>query len=1066
MWLRPVLELLVLLFVASACSPSDRQQVDKLNSLSYAYHYRSLDSTEHYARKALAGTAYRDGQAEALNHLAFVSIARMDYGRAKQLLDSVAVVTDNQLELLVANVQQMRLCQRQSRNREFYDYRERAHQQLRRISEERDRLSERQQQRMVYAESELAIVESTYYYYVGQRRLSVAALAKMPAALETDTAQWLNYLYNVGAGGIVGGQTQEEIDQTEFDHLMRCYLMSLQGGYTYFMANAFEAIAEHLAVPSSREQLVSNNLPSMKFFAEQADTLLSGADLPIFLAREALKMFEQFGDVYQIAGAYRTLATCHRSSGDYPAALDYLQRALADSLINQAPDLVASICEQLSVAYAAVGDKSASDQNRNTYLDLQEETRQDRSLEARADQLEHTLSRLNLLIWGVVGAIFMLMALIWLFNKMYLRRKATAQTDVREQLAVHRRSLERAVQLNVEQRARVSLLLGITPLIDRLLHAIDHARQKQSSDAHFKQDMDYVCELTDTIVEQNNVLTEWIRLQKGELSLRIETFALQPLFDMLLGSKASFAMKGVTLSVLPTTAAVKADRVLTLFMLNTLADNARKFTPDGGTVTVQAKEQDNYVELSVADTGAGMDGQQLAHLFDRTAIVDRENDAHAGMMTQQTSHGFGLLNCKGIIDKYRKMSQIFSPCMIDAESQPGRGSRFFFRLPRGVARLLLPLLLMLTASLQAEERSPLSVAQTFADSAYFNNIRGNFMATLVYADSCRHALNVYYRQQTNGTDTMTLIGDPSVTASEIRWLHDSLPMNYGIIIDMRNETAVAALALKEWELYNYNNRIYTQLFKETSADSSLDDYCRTMQRWRSDKTIAAVLLVLLMLAIPPAYYFFYYRRRHQLDELEQLTEQLHRMEHEENRLHVSNAVLDNCLSTLKHETMYFPSRIRQLVGRGEYSALPEVAHYYRQLYGLLSIQAMRQAEGALLHLEPLDHDLLADRVLTAYLLDILRRQSKGAAVTVDYRPCNEHFVELSVTLPRLKLSDEETVRLFEPQTAHIPFLICKQIVREHGEAIHRSDYGIKAVANGEDGIVVVLKLPRQRHAST
>lgn len=73
---------------------------------------------------------------------------------------------------------------------------------------------------------------------------------------------------------------------------------------------------------------------------------------------------------------------------DYTSSLICLENALAEPLINQAPDLVASICEQLSLAYSAIDDKNNSDIYRNKYLDLREETRQDRQLEARAEQLE------------------------------------------------------------------------------------------------------------------------------------------------------------------------------------------------------------------------------------------------------------------------------------------------------------------------------------------------------------------------------------------------------------------------------------------------------------------------------------------------------------------------------------------------------------------------------------------------------------------------------------------------------------------------------------------------------
>ena len=129
---------LLSLFFFSACSPDAKRDVDKLNSSSYAFHYRNLDSAKVYADSALhLSKGYDAGRAEALNNLAFVSTIRMDFKRAYEQLREVAKVTDNQIELLVADVQLMRLCQRESKNKEFYDHRESAMRRMRRIDEEK-----------------------------------------------------------------------------------------------------------------------------------------------------------------------------------------------------------------------------------------------------------------------------------------------------------------------------------------------------------------------------------------------------------------------------------------------------------------------------------------------------------------------------------------------------------------------------------------------------------------------------------------------------------------------------------------------------------------------------------------------------------------------------------------------------------------------------------------------------------------------------------------------------------------------------------------------------------------
>ena len=1039
----------LLIVLLLSCSPPDRQAVDKLNSLSYAYHYRNLDSTELYARKAYDLSAgYDKGRAEALNNLAFVNLVRMQYNEAEERLNSIPEITDNQLQCLIAYVQQMRLCQRRSSNREFHEYRELADRTIRRIHEEYGTLSERDQRSLLYAETEYAIVNSTYYYYVGLERQSIQALEEIdPNEVQRDTAQYLNYLYNIGAGGIITEGTQEEINQQEFDHLMRCFLLARRADEPYFAAQALEALSEHLMDGYYRRQLIDDNLPAMKFINpdDVDEEMLSG-----WLAESALSLFMEYGDVYQIAGAYRTLASCFRQIGDYESALFNLEQALSDTIINQAPDLVASIREQLSVAYSAMDNKALSDQNRNIYIDLMTDTRQDRQLEARASQLEASASQLNWMLIAVGIAIVLLLFSLWLFNHLNKKQKSHNQLDEileqrNDEVAMERLRVENNERRNLEQRAKISLVNSITPFIDRIIYAVNKGG-----------DEDYIRELTDQINDYNDILTHWIQLRQGELNLKIETFPLQPLFDIVAKGRKSFEMRGIDLDVQPTELQVKADRVLTLFMLNTLADNARKFTPEHGLVTITAADADNYVEISVKDSGEGMSEEQLAHLFDSKPI--RDEDARGG-------HGFGLLNCKGIIEKYRKISQIFSVCSIAAESEQGKGSRFFFRLPKGMVRGVV--LWLITGIMGVGALIPvnagnhehdtvildeeLGLASIYADSAYFSNINGTYERTLMFADSCRYYLNCHYKKiQPKGNLQLLQMGDPSLVAPEIEWFHDSLDVNYDIILDMRNESAVAALALHEWQVYSYNNKIYTQLYKEMSADNTLPAYCRQMQQSQSNKRIAIILLVLVLFAILPAYYLLYYRHRlyerffverEQQSSLEMADDELRRAELENNNLHVANAVLDNCLSTLKHETMYYPSRIRQLVDQGDMSSLSEVVGYYRELYGILSQQAMRQVETVRLHVKPLENGILGDANLIAYLFEILRKQG---ATDRQIPQKDDKYVEVTVQMPQLHLTDEEAQNLFNPDTDHIPYLLCRQIVRDHGEATNRRLCGIWA----------------------
>ena len=1179
-----------------ACSDKNADEADRLNSKAYAFHYRSLDSTAVYAQRAFdVSEDYADGRAEALNNLAFVHISKMEFEKASKLLNDVQNITDNQVELLVADVQMMRLCQRQSRNKDFYNYRESALRRLKRIKEEAHNLSSRLRKRMIYAETELYIVASVYFYYIGLPERAVIEQENIEpnGDIQQDTAQWLSYMYNVGAGGLISAPTKEAICQQEFEFLFRCYGLAMQSHYSYWEANSLQAISEHLIDKRQRRQLVRDNTTAITILNtdEMPDSLLAGN-----LAQRALVIFSSYGDVYQTAGAYRTLASCYWALRDYKSALFCLQNALhRNPVIKKAPDLVSSICEQLSLVYSAMNMKSQSDVNRNVYLDIQRQTRQDKQQEARAEQLENSSKQLNMMLVYVGVAILVVILLLYLFNSMRARQAAKyspekmleplrqwektnarhveEQNDRYEELHEEQEIGKRHVVLNkkknIEQRAKVSLVNSVAPFIDRMRHEIHRLNAVEEPEEIRQERLDYVKELTDKIKEYNAILTQWIQMRQGELSLHVESVALQPLFDIVGKSRMGFERKGVSLVVEPTTEVVKADRTLTLFMINTLIDNARKFTETNDSVTLSARVvEEGYVDIVIADTGVGMTEEERAHLFERKVINSSSVDV-------QTSHGFGLLNCKGIIDKYKKVSKIFNGCSISVESKKGKGSVFSFRLPRVVRGLLV--VVAIGACLEAQatattdsghgnrskildrisgntlEGKLLKRANAYADSAYFANVNGRYAKALQYADSCIGKLNAVYSQRNpQGKDLMVLYSQSVDKPAEIQWFNDGLKTNFSIILDIRNESAIAALALHQWELYRYNNEVYTRLFKARSADNTLDAYVVGMQQSKANKTISIVVLILLLLLIIPAYYVLFYRHyvayriyvervedinkvlmntdeaqakldaiariiksigKHggetvqfnslnevvsQISEvlqksvamekareenIEMAEDELHRVEIENDKLHVNNSVLDNCLSALKHETMYYPSRIRQLIENGgeDLHDMNELVDYYKELYMLLSAQAMRLVEdlryqcrpvplekllGALPHINKAEGEgwhILGDEDLLTYLFDILARLFEGRPVVLTAKDKGARYVVIDLELPNMVYTDEQCRDLFTPTTPNLQFYLCRQIVRDTGEFTNARGCGVFA-SNIENKTHIEITLPKTMQA--
>jgi signal transduction histidine kinase len=98
-----------------------------------------------------------------------------------------------------------------------------------------------------------------------------------------------------------------------------------------------------------------------------------------------------------------------------------------------------------------------------------------------------------------------------------------------------------------------------------------------------------------------------------------------------------------------------------------LIDNAITHTPKGGIITVAAKKLDNWLEISVKDTGEGIPAKDLPNLFERFYRVDKSRARATG------GAGLGLAIAKSLVEAHGGK--------IEAQSEEGKGSRFSFTLP-------------------------------------------------------------------------------------------------------------------------------------------------------------------------------------------------------------------------------------------------------------------------------------------------------------------------------------------------------------------------------------------------
>ena len=207
-------------------------------------------------------------------------------------------------------------------------------------------------------------------------------------------------------------------------------------------------------------------------------------------------------------------------------------------------------------------------------------------------------------------------------------------------------------------------------------------------------------------------------------------------------------------------------------------------------------------------------------------------------------------------------------------------------------------------------------------------------------------------------------------------------------------------------------------------------------------------------------------QRQQTD-IELLEDELHREQYEAAQLYVANSITDNCLSALKHETMYYPSRIQQLVetDHRQIDDVNEVVSYYKELYTILTEQTRQQVTAVKSSCRPvsLKHVLHAevwatgDAILLDYLFEILRRQC-GAWSGVDTSMKENKYLVVCLHFPDFNTTPQQAASLFSPSVDNIPFLVCKQIIRDNSEQTNLHGCGIVAAPHDGGGTQITITL--------
>lgn len=193
---------------------------------------------------------------------------------------------------------------------------------------------------------------------------------------------------------------------------------------------------------------------------------------------------------------------------------------------------------------------------------------------------------------------------------------------------------------------------------------------KVDSEDTVKEFLGIICQNSDRLANLIDDLLDLSKIESGKMRMEFEPLQTAPIVNRcinVLERAAKEKSLSVSLDIPADLPKVLGDhKRLSQVFLN-LLDNAVKYTPQGGSITVAAFYKENIVQFDISDTGIGISGKDLPRIFERFYRVDKARSRELG------GTGLGLSIVKHIVQAHT--GQVW------VQSTPGKGSTFSFTIP-------------------------------------------------------------------------------------------------------------------------------------------------------------------------------------------------------------------------------------------------------------------------------------------------------------------------------------------------------------------------------------------------
>lgn len=420
---------------------------------------------------------------------------------------------------------------------------------------------------------------------------------------------------------------------------------------------------EYSRISNSPEDLISINISQALLFAATKQF-----DKAIELLFSTLDDSEKINSSEGFRNGMNALAKVYEKHGDFKNALKYHQK------IKKFED----------------STKLTSTLEKFVNLELQfeqEKVERIRQLEIEKTKLEHDAklreTRLITLL-SLIAAVALLVISLFLYLLSKTRKKNNETLQEKNRLIISHSdelaslvskliTLTEELEISNNTKSKLFSIIG-HDLKDpfNIIHGYINLLLMEETDDETREIFyKRISKASDQLVEMINVLLEWAMAQSGTIEYLPELFDIAKATNHLIKTtKINADKKNIEIIKeynQDQNQMIYADKNMFGRILHNLITNAIKFTPKNGSVFVGWKLEAEQIVFSVKDTGIGMSSEVADVIFEKSMeMIKQGTEGEKGT-------GLGLSICKEFVKKHNGR--------IWAESEPGKGSQFYFSFP-------------------------------------------------------------------------------------------------------------------------------------------------------------------------------------------------------------------------------------------------------------------------------------------------------------------------------------------------------------------------------------------------